>query len=442
MANSTETASSTILIVLSHSTIVDTLYCHLSVADMLSLRLVCSVVHGAVHGWLPSVYNVENHLAHFFDDPLSFRILQARTGTIVSGSNALQFFERSYYPNSDLDLYVPCRHTYHVAKWLVTNDYNPVFTEKQRNILQGTTFASLLEQISRRRISRYHGQPLPGEAEYGHSAMEDVFTFVHQSNPDLKVQMIVIDPRSTPIAAVLHFHSTLVMNFITWDRAYSLFPSATFLHRSCLTFGDVDKEPRLHDIYHKYWARGFRIPAQPFLTTEIAKLFKWGVRTIDDRHSWVIKLNTQELLAAINQDDTAFTPPPTHQTAGFTLLNRGGVWHGRGDLRRNPDHTKYRDRQAAIYYRELYSPALKSALTLPYTDPQKTDPFFHIWSVVQAQEAFEKNQAKLADPEVDLSETTNPDEIRDWKYWDKEVLDSVRSKIGRAAFYVEVEPLD
>jgi hypothetical protein len=44
--------------------------------------------------WLPAGYNIEHHFGRYFDDPLSFRVLQAQTGTIVSGSNALQFFER------------------------------------------------------------------------------------------------------------------------------------------------------------------------------------------------------------------------------------------------------------------------------------------------------------------------------------------------------------
>ncbi|KIM24572.1 hypothetical protein M408DRAFT_26867 [Serendipita vermifera MAFF 305830] len=442
MADSTRPTSSTVLLVVSHSPIVDYLYGYLSVADMFSFRLVCSIVHRAVKKWLLSAYNIEKHFSHFFDDPMSFRILQARTGAIVSGSNALQFFEGLYYPDSDLDLYVPCRHAYDVAAWLRRNDYIFTVTDKQRASMQGKTLDTVLEQISRRRISIYHERPPTGDDEYGYSAIEDVFNFVRKSNHSRKIQMIIVDPRSTPIAAVLHFHSTLVMNFIAWDRAYSLFPSATFIHRSCLTFGDAAKEPRLPIIYHKYGERGFKISAEPFLTRDLAQLFKWGVRRIDDKWSWKIKLDTEELIAAIGRLEGAYVPTSIHETVGFTLLNRGGVYRtDMEELRRNPDRTRYRDRQAAIYYRELYSPVLKSALILPFTTDEE-EPFGKVIKLLQTQESFQKSMAKVANPGVDLSEGMNPDAIRGWTYWDKEVLDMVRSTIHHAAGHITVEGLD
>lgn len=114
---------------------------------------------------------------------------------------------RTYYPDSDLDIYVPCRHTYSVAKWFYENNYvfNP--TEKQQLSLQTMTPASLFEEISRRRISSHEGQPLQGD-EYGWSSIETVATFIHGQDPSRKVQVIVVDPRSAPIASILQFHSS------------------------------------------------------------------------------------------------------------------------------------------------------------------------------------------------------------------------------------------
>jgi hypothetical protein len=48
----------------------------------------------SIPDWLPAGYNIEHHFGRYFDNPLSFRVLQAQTGTLVSGSNALQYFER------------------------------------------------------------------------------------------------------------------------------------------------------------------------------------------------------------------------------------------------------------------------------------------------------------------------------------------------------------
>ncbi|KAG8821510.1 hypothetical protein FRC17_009797, partial [Serendipita sp. 399] len=84
------------LTLLSASTIVDSLYPHLSVADILNIGRVCHATYLAVKAWLPSAYNINKHLEPFFgslETTLRFRSVQAATGTIISGSQALQFFD-------------------------------------------------------------------------------------------------------------------------------------------------------------------------------------------------------------------------------------------------------------------------------------------------------------------------------------------------------------
>ena len=51
-------------------------------------------------------YIINNHLSRFFPDPIVFRSLQARTANLVSGSNALQFSDRTSYEEADTDVYV------------------------------------------------------------------------------------------------------------------------------------------------------------------------------------------------------------------------------------------------------------------------------------------------------------------------------------------------
>jgi hypothetical protein len=59
-----------------------------------------------VKDYFARAFNIEKRLSRYFDDPKSFRKLQAETLTVISGSTALQFFQRNFYPESDLDLYV------------------------------------------------------------------------------------------------------------------------------------------------------------------------------------------------------------------------------------------------------------------------------------------------------------------------------------------------
>jgi hypothetical protein len=82
-------------------------------------RLVCVQAWLAVSEHLARAFNVDRHLSRFFEHPREFRALQARTGTLVSGSDALQFFERKRWPGADLDMYThPCEDKA-VGRWLI-----------------------------------------------------------------------------------------------------------------------------------------------------------------------------------------------------------------------------------------------------------------------------------------------------------------------------------
>ncbi|KAG1756597.1 uncharacterized protein EDB91DRAFT_1332401 [Suillus paluster] len=78
----------------------------------------------AVTRFYRPAYNINRHLSRYFPDPLEFCSLQARTGLDISGSNALQFLDRSFYPKSDLDLYAHPGHVYEAMEWLEFVGYN------------------------------------------------------------------------------------------------------------------------------------------------------------------------------------------------------------------------------------------------------------------------------------------------------------------------------
>jgi hypothetical protein len=90
------------------------------------------------------------------------------------------------------------------------------------------------------------------------------------------------------------------MNVISYNRAYSLYPRATFDERETLL---TPRNPEHRDIrFHaiqKYKDRGWRVMQQPSLRNE--PLYAFGSRWIDDRYSWVIGLPPLSINA----------PPPT-----------------------------------------------------------------------------------------------------------------------------------
>lgn len=78
----------------------------LSILDIVNLTKTCKAFSNIYGSLISSQWNVEWRLALFVRNVNSFRSLMARTNALVSGSFALQFFDRVHWPASDLDINV------------------------------------------------------------------------------------------------------------------------------------------------------------------------------------------------------------------------------------------------------------------------------------------------------------------------------------------------
>ncbi|PIL32290.1 hypothetical protein GSI_05535 [Ganoderma sinense ZZ0214-1] len=177
---------------------------------------------------MAEAFSVDKCLARFFPDPLAFRRIQARTSTLISGSFALQLFDRTSYPSSDLDLYLHLEHRRTVGRWLIDEAGYSFFPYRG----QEEDFESaVLHKTSRRGIS----YAMPGVA--------DILTFRkgHLDDAILKVQLIVA--RRTPMEVVLGFHSmaSFTVRYDTYDgviMTFSVLRSDALQYRYAL--GDED----------------------------------------------------------------------------------------------------------------------------------------------------------------------------------------------------------
>ena len=103
------------------------------------LSQTCYTANDARASFTRRTFNINCHLGHFFQNPLEFHTIQAETGTIISGSSALQFFDREIFEDSDLDLYLYPGHLERIDTWLmksecyiyITEDPNVPVTEQQ-----------------------------------------------------------------------------------------------------------------------------------------------------------------------------------------------------------------------------------------------------------------------------------------------------------------------
>jgi hypothetical protein len=136
---------------------------------------------------------------------LRFRELQCATGMFISGSSALQFFDRTVYPESDLDLYLEHRFSHAVAYWLLEIGY------KYAPLPESSNAASLEQAFKSNPPTREHVPDLfsgdfffdgPGR-DYFKAPF--VFNFEKQS-PYRKIQLIT--SLQCPLHRVLKYHSS------------------------------------------------------------------------------------------------------------------------------------------------------------------------------------------------------------------------------------------
>ena len=170
-------------------------YC--SAKSLVSLRRTCTAVKTQVDAYIAQKFNVDRILTRYFANPKAFRFLQGWTGTLISGSSALQFFDRSFYPLSELDLYVSKGWGPEVGHFLLQEGYSFVPGQHQH-----PTFDSALTEP---RVQS-------NAALYGNfKGISAVFTFEKTGRGGIRKVQVMLAAR-TPIEVILRFHSSMSNN--------------------------------------------------------------------------------------------------------------------------------------------------------------------------------------------------------------------------------------
>lgn len=185
----------------------------LSPATLIRFSWTCRDARNAVRGFWQIAYDIDRHLKRFFRDPREFRELQARTGTLISGSSALQFLDRTVYPGSDLDLYVEGRYALSIGEWLVNS---AGYSYRPRPSQSKIPLKALLDVLlatgptdPRFRLGTFFSDPFDDYSSVG--GVGAVFTFVKPAisalSEELEVQLMATS--LTPVETILRFHSSM-----------------------------------------------------------------------------------------------------------------------------------------------------------------------------------------------------------------------------------------
>lgn len=173
----------------------------LSPAELYKYARTCKASRNVVNAYIRRQFQVHKLLARYFSDPEipEFRLLQFNTGMVISGSAALQFFNRTVYEESDLDLYVEHRYRKSIAIWLRQIGYK--YTPHAKSTLATLDDALLSEgpEGAQTGIKITDGW----DKEFYEAIL--VLTF-EKHRPYRKVQ--VITSILHPISKVLRFHSS------------------------------------------------------------------------------------------------------------------------------------------------------------------------------------------------------------------------------------------
>ena len=192
--------------------IYDSLFGYTSPATIYRVGRTCRLAYWAVKDYTGRAFDINSHLKRFFVDPFGFRVIQARTQAVVSGSSALQFFDRTVYPNSDLDIFVANKDAAEVCAWIVNcggKGYKFVPTEKQalKNIIT-PRLALRVHRRGENQASYMVDEQFSNWNFYDSNRYRAVLNFKATTGEDQTQVVQVIVTHNTPMECILSFHSS------------------------------------------------------------------------------------------------------------------------------------------------------------------------------------------------------------------------------------------
>ncbi|KAJ7587645.1 hypothetical protein C8J56DRAFT_1050887 [Mycena floridula] len=179
------------------------IFSRMEIIDQIAFALSSKIHYHLVKAFWTRAYAVKNILEKYFSDDEAdlFRAMQMRTGLIISGSTALQFFSHLVFESSDLDLYVHVQSVLAAATFLLSIGWSFAPTTSMKRLPTD-------QELTHHRVLLDGYLDLQG-------SLVVVLNFVKSGQ---KIQV-------TPVAVIMSFHSTCVLSFITHYTAYSLYHS-------------------------------------------------------------------------------------------------------------------------------------------------------------------------------------------------------------------------
>ncbi|KAJ3873080.1 hypothetical protein F5051DRAFT_338263, partial [Lentinula edodes] len=246
--------------------------------DLVALGKTCKQSRIDVTKYKERVFSIQHAYRNFFsvEEIAEFQMLQQSIGLLVSGSIALEFFNREAY-DGDLDAFCNVQHCKVAGEWLMSHGYLYQCKEGQA--------VEFIDSFAETSITSTTIDADP--EEYRSNTVAAVWDFVRSSS---KIQLIATC--DAPLECIFSFHSTCVMNVLTHRAAYCLFSKLTLEDKTTML---IDTQPPLtqREMYpiQKYKNRGFSIMHRPtfrLICDPSSSISVLTPRYIGDKHCYRI----------------------------------------------------------------------------------------------------------------------------------------------------------
>ena len=276
----------------SHYPIFSRLCDFLAIGDIVALTRTCRQFANLYQLLLPVQWNVDRRLRRFVRNPAGLRSQMGQSDALISGSFAVQFFERATWLSADLDMFVTQGLHFELLKNYIVNVEGYQFLRSKVPTEYGTF--DLIEVFDAWLYS------IGLATDFCNC---QVLTFVRSlpEAPDTVTQIQIVVTNDIPIQPILrNFHSTAVVNVISWNKAFALFPLTTFFQHKSFMLRKLDDFYK--SVVQKYTERGWKTLELMWPEDKKDNHPIRRYRRVGDRFSWVIQFDTREITWSQNPD--------------------------------------------------------------------------------------------------------------------------------------------
>ncbi|KAF2247532.1 hypothetical protein BU26DRAFT_566501 [Trematosphaeria pertusa] len=290
---------------------------HLSIAEIAALKQTSKAFADMSSTLNATDYNINTKLKKFFSDPKAFRSVQANCNALLGGLFAQRFFARDKELPDKIEIYVQTNKVRLLRDYLIAEGY------------KDTVPAMAKPEGS-------ESEPDPDShfnAEEEEEDSEDPDKspgkhFKKDTAAGKQVHMQLNWSGNPPIYKLLtEAPTTAALNFLSWNRAYALFPSTTFIQKDVyllLKLDDAMGEHLAQLAEHGLHTKSVHWNQREREGNAWCALFAGNsdimtrLRRVGDKYTWTIDLDTNGVVSE--------TPAKVLEQTTFKLQLPGKQW--------------------------------------------------------------------------------------------------------------------